>query len=110
MNRYTNVMATSKNLSATTRLLNFLQSGNDITTRQAQTRFGIKNVSARISELRRAGYAIYLNEKTTRDGYTIKAYRLGAPTRTMVAIANLVMGDPTLRSLTTEVSPLVARF
>lgn len=103
-------MSYSKNLSATARLLNFLQSGGDITTRQAQSRFGIKNVSARISELRRAGYAIYLNEKTTRDGYTIKAYRLGAPTRTMIAVANLVMGDPSLRPLTEEVSPIVARF
>lgn len=98
------------NTTAAARLLNYLQSGRDITESQAQSRFGIRNVSARISELRKAGFAIYLNEKTTRSGYTIKAYRLGSPSRKMVAVANLVMGDPQLRSLVTEVEPFVSRF
>lgn len=82
------------NTPVTARLLNFLKSGRDITTKQARARFGITNVSARISELRQAGYAIYLNEKTTPSGYTIRAYRLGTPNRKMVAVANLVMSDP----------------
>lgn len=61
------------------RLLKFLQSGRDITTAQAQARFGIVNVAARVSELRADGHAIYLNERTTSNGRTIKAYRLGTP-------------------------------
>lgn len=97
-------------LSASQRLLNTLKSGSDITARQAQTRFGIVNVPARISELRRAGYPIYLNEKTTAGGNTIKAYRLGTATREMVAIAAIVLSDPYLRDLSTEVAPAIARF
>ena len=48
--------------TAAQRLLSFLQSGRDITVAQAQTRFNIVNVPARIAELRKAGYAVYLNE------------------------------------------------
>lgn len=103
-------MARTSTLSASARLLKYLQSGRDITAAQARQRFGISNISARISELRQAGFAIYLNEKTTKQGYTIKAYRLGSPTRTMVAVANLVMGDPSLRSLVGEVLPTVQKF
>ena len=99
-----------KTVSATQRLLNYLKSGNDITASQAQVRFGITNVPARISELRRAGFAIYLNEKMTSAGRTIKAYRLGTPTREMIALANLVLGDKHLRNLVSEVSPVIARF
>ena len=82
------------NTNATQKLLKYLQNGYDITASQARTRFGITNVSARISELHKAGFPIYLNEKTTSQGYTIKAYRLGTPTRRMVAIANFVMSNP----------------
>ena len=84
----------SSNTNATQKLLKYLQNGYDITASQARARFGITNVSARISELRKAGFPIYLNEKTTSQGYTIKAYRLGTPTRRMVAIANFVMSNP----------------
>lgn len=97
------------NSTATARLLNFLKSGKDITVAQAQSRFGISNVSARISEIRRAGYAVYLNEKTTPKGYTIKAYRLGTPSRKMIALANLVMGDPSMAPLVTEATLIRAR-
>ena len=97
-------------LSGTQRLLNYLKSGRDITARQAQTRFGLSNIPARISEIRQAGYAVYLNEKETRNGETIKAYRLGTPTREMVAVANRVRGDPYLRTITRQVSPSIARF
>lgn len=73
-------MTTKSNVN--NRLLNYLESGRDITAAQARTRFGITNVSARISELRKRGHAIFLNERTTKNGRTIKAYRLGTPTRT----------------------------
>ena len=82
------------NKTVTQRLLSFLLSGHDITAAPAQSRFGIVNVSARISEIRKAGYAVYLNEKTTSNGRTIKAYRIGNPTRKMVAVANYVASNP----------------
>jgi len=88
-----NNMPSNTNVSVTQKLLKYLQNGRDITANQARAKFGITNVSARMSELRKAGYPIYLNEKTTSQGYTIKAYRLGTPTRRMVAIANFVMSN-----------------
>lgn len=71
----------SSNKSARTRLLNYLESGRDITVNQAQSRFNIVNVPARISELRAEGNAIFLNEKVTGNGQTIRAYRLGSAKR-----------------------------
>jgi predicted transcriptional regulator len=81
-------------MTATQKLLSYLKTGRDITASQAQSRFGISNVSARVSELRKAGYSVYLNEKVTSNGKTIKAYRLGTPTRRQVAIANFVESNP----------------
>lgn len=84
------------------RILNFLKTGRDITTKQARSRFGITNVSARISELRQAGYAIYLNQKTSSNGRSFNVYRLGKPSRQMVAIANLVMSEPSFAPIVAE--------
>jgi hypothetical protein len=72
------------------RILKALQTGQDFTANQLRARFGIRRVSDRISELRKAGYAIYLNEKTTRWGEKIRVYRLGAPSRAMIATAQFV--------------------
>jgi predicted ArsR family transcriptional regulator len=72
-----------KNMNS--RILRALQSGSDFSANQLRSKFGIRRVSDRISELRKAGYAIYLNTKTTRNGETIKVYRLGQPTRAQVA-------------------------
>jgi predicted transcriptional regulator len=80
--------------TATQKLLKYLLSGHDITPGQARSRFGITNVSARVSEIRRAGFAVYCNEKKTPKGDTITVYQLGRPTRRMVSIANLVLGNP----------------
>lgn len=86
-------MSTTKKTAAQ-RLLKFLQSGKDISANQARTRFNITNVSARINEIRKAGYAVYVNTKTTNNGRTLRVYRLGTPTREMVAIANYVQQNP----------------
>lgn len=79
-----------KQLSAKQKMLATLQkkSGyNTFTTAQAQTRFGISNVSARIDELRQEGHCIYTNTKTLENGRKIKFYRLGTPTKAMVQTA-----------------------
>ena len=68
-----------------TRILRALKSGSDFTANQLRSKFGIRRVSDRISELRKAGFAIYLNTKTTRNGESIKVYRLGTPRRSQVA-------------------------
>jgi len=77
------------NLSAKTRMLNTLKKTegyNTFTTKQAQRRFGITNVSARIDELRQEGYCIYTNTKKV-NGKKISFYRLGTPTKALVRAA-----------------------
>jgi len=77
------------NLSAKTRMLNALKQTegyNTFTVKSAQRRFGIKNVSARIDELRQEGHCIYTNTKTV-NGKKINVYRLGTPTKALVRTA-----------------------
>ena len=80
----------SKKLSAKERMLATLKKSagyNTFTTAQAQSRFGITNVSARIDELRQEGHCIYTNTRVLEDGRKIKYYRLGTPTKAMVRAA-----------------------
>ena len=69
------------------KILAALKTGYDFTADQLKARFGIVRVSERISELRKAGFPIYLNTKVTRNGDTIKVYRLGTAKRSAVVTA-----------------------
>lgn len=76
-------------LSAKEKMLSALKqtSGyNTFTTKQAQRRFGITNVAARIDELRQEGHVIYTNTKVV-DGQKVSFYRLGTPTKALVRAA-----------------------
>jgi predicted transcriptional regulator len=80
----------SKKLSAKEKILKFLSKTdgyNTLTVAQAQSRFGIQNVSARIDELRQEGHVIYTNMKTRGDGSKVASYRLGKPTKALVRAA-----------------------
>ncbi len=77
-------------VSAKQKILNYLsktEGYNTLTVAQAQARFGITNVSARIDELRQEGHVIYTNTKTRGDGSKVSSYRLGKPTKAMVRAA-----------------------
>ena len=77
-------------LSAKQRMLNALKQKegyNTFTVKQAQHRFGIQNVSARIDELRQEGHCIYTNTKKLADGRTIRYYKMGMPTKKLVQAA-----------------------
>jgi len=79
-----------KQLSAKQKILNYLSKSegyNTLTTAQARARFGIKNVSARIDELRQEGHCIYTNTVRRSDGSTVRAYRIGKPTKALVRAA-----------------------
>ena len=58
---------------------------NTFSTAQARARFGVKNVSARIAELRKEGYAIYTNIRNRANGTKVAVYRLGKPSRSFKA-------------------------
>jgi len=82
-------------MSAKDKILKYLSKEgpyNTLTAAQARSRFGIANVGARIEELRADGHCIYTNKKTLDNGKTITYYRLGKPSREMVAMAHAVLG------------------
>lgn len=83
-------------MNATTRLLNALRSGEELTARQIQSRFGVTSGRSLVHTLRSQGYAIYLNRRVNSKGVVTNKYRLGTPTRSMVAAAFAVLGAETL--------------
>ena len=75
-------------MSQTERLVRYLSTGRSITERTAMARFGIKNLSARISDLRAEGMCIYTNSSNG-----VSSYRIGTPNATMVKLAYRVAGS-----------------
>ena len=67
------------------KLLQALRKGEELTAGQITHRFGIKNPRATVSDLRFQGFAIYANKRTNKLGDTYTKYRLGTPSRAVVA-------------------------
>jgi len=74
-------------MSQAAKLLNILTSGEQVTAKQIRNRTGAKNPYEAVRSLREKGYAVYCNERTNSKGETKSFYRLGTPTRAMVAAA-----------------------
>jgi biotin operon repressor len=78
-------------MSIQTKVLNVLKTGKNFSAssiaKQLRTTEG--SVSARISELRSQGFSIYSNQ--TKEGKSV--YRLGNPSRKMVAAAYQAFGS-----------------
>lgn len=82
----TNVKATTTVVSKSGKFLAALQNGEELTAKQIAARFGIGNPTATVSDLRlRGGFAIYANPKQNAKGQTVTRYRLGNPSRAVVA-------------------------
>jgi len=77
------------------RLLEALMNGEELTGAQIRARFGIANPTATVSDLRFDGFAIYANPKTDSKGRTKIKYRLGTPTRTVVAAGYRALANGT---------------
>jgi predicted ArsR family transcriptional regulator len=70
----------------TQRLVEALKSGEELTAKQIAARFNIANPTATVSDLRlRHGYAVYANRKTDTKGRVSTKYRIGNPSRAVVA-------------------------
>ena len=68
------------------RVLEALQMNDrGLTAAQIEARFGVGNARATVSDLRFDGYAIYANQRTDTKGRTKTFYRLGKPSRRIVA-------------------------
>jgi predicted ArsR family transcriptional regulator len=68
-----------------TRVLEALQSGEELTAKQIGARFGVKNPTATISNIRLSGFAVYANQHKDTKGRVTTKYRLGTPSRAIVA-------------------------
>ena len=58
---------------------------NTLTANKMQSVFGVKNPSAVVDDLRKEGHAIYLNTRINANGEKVSFYRLGTPTKRMIA-------------------------
>lgn len=67
------------------KLLSALQSGEALTEGQMRVRFGLKNPRATVSDIRFAGFAVYANQHKDTKGRVTTKYRLGKPSRAIVA-------------------------
>lgn len=66
-------------MNANQRVLRALASHENTTTRQVQSRARIVNVSARVAELRDAGFPIYTNTRYSKRTGKRYFYRLAEP-------------------------------
>ena len=80
--------------SLKSKILSALQSGKAVSGKQFAARYNtsVTSVGARVSELRREGYAIYNNKRTDSQGRTASFYKIGAPTRKVVAAGYAALG------------------
>ena len=67
------------------KLLTALTNGERVSASQAAKRFGIKNISAEVSRIRQSGFAVYGNKRVAGNGVHVTEYRLGTPSRRIVA-------------------------
>ena len=77
---------TRTRVTKTAKVIAALEKGTELTGRQIESRYNVANARALISSIRMQGYPVYLNKRvSTFDGETYSKYRLGTPTRSVVA-------------------------
>jgi len=69
----------------TYKLFSALHSGETVTASQAEKRFGIKNISAEVSRIRQAGFAVYANTRVAGNNVKVTEYAIGKPSRKLIA-------------------------
>ena len=67
------------------RVLEALKTGEELTAKQISARYKVASPAKVVSTLRFAGYPIYLNQHTDTKGRVKSKYRLGAPSRKVIA-------------------------
>jgi hypothetical protein len=72
-------------MSQATRVLNALKDGQEMTAKQITARFGAKNPRAVIQNIRFDGFPVYLNKRTNSKGDVKGFYRLGTPSKAVIA-------------------------
>lgn len=72
-------------------LLKHLNAGKAFTAKQISASFGIAHPASSIRNLREQGYCVYSNPAVVNGAEVVK-YRIGKPTRSMIALAAKVRG------------------
>ncbi len=80
------------NETQATRVLEAFLNGDNLTSKQITARFGIANPRAVVNQLRNMGYAIYLNKHRDTKGRETQKYRLGTPSRKLIAAGYAALG------------------
>lgn len=83
----------TKTESQTQKIIKHLSAGKTLTAAQAKRLYGVKRMSARVLDLRQAGYPVLSGK--SKAGTT--SYRLGSPTQEMIATAYAVAGASVFR-------------
>ena len=80
--------------SKTAKVIAALQNGAELTAKQIQSRYNVSNARALISSIRMQGYSVYRNKRVSSfDGNTYSKYRMGTPTRAVVAAGNAALAS-----------------
>ncbi len=74
-----------KTETKTYKLFNAMYNGDKVTASAAEKRFGIKNISAEVSRIRQAGFAVYANSRKAGNGVEVTEYQIGEPSRKLIA-------------------------
>ena len=84
-------MSNTTTLTKEQKVLNALQEGRTLSSAQMKSFFG-----AVVQSLRFKGYSIYLNVVTDTKGRSRNVYRLGTPSRAIVAAGYKAMANGTV--------------
>jgi len=75
------------------KVLTALQSGRTLSSAQLRSQFGAGNPQAVIQSLRFKGFPIYLNTVTDTKNRSRNVYRLGTPSRAIIAAGYKAMAN-----------------
>ena len=89
-------MTTTTNVTKEQKVLNALQEGRTLSSAQMKAFFNVGNPQAVIQSLRFKGFAIYLNTVTDTKGRTRRVYRLGTPSRAVIAAGYKALANGTV--------------
>jgi hypothetical protein len=70
---------------------NYLETGASVTFRQAKSMFKLANPSDTVTKLREKGVCVYTNKVVLKDGTQTTAYRIGKPSREIIAAGFAVL-------------------
>lgn len=72
-------------MSKQSKLIQALESGQSFTAAQITKKFGIKNPSATVSDIRYSGIPVYTEQRTLNNGILKTYYKSGPATRELIA-------------------------